>query len=115
YSDADHIETEIQVFSEFSFAHQLFQISVGRGDDACVRMQCLCAANTLKSTLFAHHSQEFHLSAGIDFADLIEKNRAAAGLFEATDTAFMGAGEGAAFMPEQFAFEQRRRQRRAMD
>ena len=39
-------------------------------------------------------------------ADLVEKDRAAVGLLEAADAPGVGAGERAAFVAEQFAFEQ---------
>ena len=51
---------------------------------------------------------------GIDLANFIEKNRAAVRLLEPADAAFVRAGKRAAFVTEQFALEQRRRQRRAM-
>jgi len=40
------------------------------------------------------------------FRDFIEKQGAVGSGFEASDTAFPGAGEGAFFVPEQFAFDQ---------
>ena len=36
----------------------------------------------------------------VDFADFVEENRAAIGLFEASDAPLMRAGKGAAFVAE---------------
>src|SRR5205085_5329942 len=72
-------------------------------------------AYSFKRALFAHHPKQFHLRAGIDLADLIEEDRAAARLLETPDPAFVRTGERAALVSKQLALEQLRRQRRAMD
>ncbi len=50
-----------------------------------------------------------------NFADLVEKQRAAIGEFESPDAIAHRAGEGAADVAEEFAFEQFARDRRAID
>src|SRR5262249_32197844 len=44
-----------------------------------------------------------------NIADFVEKNGAPVRQFESADSLSDGAGEGAFFMPEQFAFQQARR------
>ncbi len=42
----------------------------------------------------------------VDFANFIEEERPALGLFKAADALLMGPGKGAFFVPEEFAFQQ---------
>ena len=51
---------------------------------------------------------------GVDVADFVQENGAAIRLLEPSDPAFVRAGERAALVAEQFAFEQLRRERCAM-
>ena len=64
------------------------------------------AAEPLEA-FFLKHAQEFDLGAGGHVADFIQKNGAMVGLFEPADALRVRAGEGAAFVAEQFAFQQR--------
>ncbi len=64
---------------------------------------------------FLEHAQEFGLGAGSEVADFVEENGAAVRLFEAPDPPRLRAGEGAAFVAEQFALEQGLRDGRAVD
>ena len=78
-----------------------------------VRRQSLVRADALKSS-FTQKAQQFHLDRSVNLADLVEKQRAALRLLKPADAPFVRAGERAAFVAEQFAFQQRRRERRAM-
>ncbi len=60
------------------------------------------------------HAQKLHLQLDRHVADLVEEERAAAGGLEAADAAFVGAGERAALMAEELAFEEVARDRRAV-
>ena len=53
------------------------------------------------------HAQQLDLRAGRHVADFIQENRAVIGLLEPADAPQFGAGERAAFVAEQFAFQQR--------
>ena len=53
------------------------------------------------------HAQELGLHGGVHLADFVEQERALVGLLELADLAFGGAGEGALFVAEELAFEQR--------
>ena len=114
HGDVHDVETEIEIVAKFSLLHQLREVLVRGGDEAHIGAQELVAAHALEGALFADHAQQFHLRARIDLADFVEKNRAAIRLLEAPDAPFVRAGERAAFVAEQFAFEQGRRKRRAM-
>ena len=61
------------------------------------------------------HAQELDLGAQAQVADFVEKNGAVVGLLEAAHAAGVRAGEGAAFVAEQFAFQQGFRNGRAVD
>jgi hypothetical protein len=52
------------------------------------------------------HAQEFRLQGRRQFADLIQKNRAAVRLLEAPDPLLVRPGEGALLVAEELAFEQ---------
>jgi len=54
------------------------------------------------------------LNRRVNFADFIEKQGAALRLLETADAALVRAGERALFVAEQFAFQQRRRERGTM-
>src|ERR1700704_2837530 len=51
----------------------------------------------------------------MEIADLVEKDRAVMRRFELSDLELVRAGEGAPLVPEQLAFEQLARHRRAVD
>src|SRR5207249_12118263 len=65
----------------------------------------LRSADTLKGLLL-EDAQEFHLRVGRQVADFIEEERALVRLLEAPDAPLVRASERAAFVAEQFAFEQ---------
>ena len=52
-------------------------------------------------------AQHLGLRGGGHFADFVEKERALMGLLELADAAAVGPGEGAAFVAEQLALQQR--------
>jgi hypothetical protein len=65
--------------------------------------------------VFLQHPEQFDLDIQGNFADFVEKNRAAIRQFETTDAFGDGAGERAFFVAEQFTFNQAGRQRGAVD
>ena len=75
--------------------------------------QRLVGADALKGA-FAQKAQQLHLDGRVNLADFIQKQRPALRLLEAADAPLVRAGERALFVAEQFALQQRRRQRRAM-
>src|SRR5436190_2051102 len=76
------------------------QIAMGRGDDADIGADRLPAANGGELALL-QYAQQAGLRLGRHIADLVEEQRAAGGLLEASLVARGGASEGAAFMAEE--------------
>ena len=64
---------------------------------------------------FFQHAQQLGLAAEAQVADFVQKQRAAGGQFEFAGSRFVGVGKGALFVTEQFAFQQRFGDRRAVD
>ena len=60
------------------------------------------------------HPQKLRLDPRAHLADLVEKQRALVGGFKLSGLALGGAGEGALFVAEQFALQERLRQGRAV-
>ncbi len=105
HGDLDDIQAKVEVVAEFSLRNELREILVGRGHEANVGMDGLVAAYALKGA-FANGAKDLHLSVLIDFSDLVEEERASAGLFKATDTSLEGACEGAFFVPKKLTFKE---------
>ena len=78
---------------------------MGRRDQPDVGADGLRAAKTLEFVLLKH-AQQLGLQFRRNVADLVQEQRALVRQFEASDPLVDGAGESAAFMPEEFAFEQ---------
>ncbi len=112
--DHDHAQTVIKVFTKLFFADGALQVAMRGGDDAHIHGDRFLAAEALQA-FFLKHAHEFHLRAGRHVANLVEENRAAVRLLEAADAPQFRAGERAALVAEQFAFEQRFGNRRAVD
>src|SRR6266540_763797 len=112
--DSDDAQAVEQVFAEILVLDSRFEIAVGGRQDADVHRDVLSGAQALDGP-FLKYAQKLGLSAGIEVADFVEKQRAALGLLEAADTARLRAGEGAAFVAEQFALQQRFRDGGAVD
>ena len=106
--DGDDTEAEEEIGAEFFLADEIFEIFVGGGDEADIHLDGGIAADAFEGAFFAEDAEEFDLGGGIDFADFVEEKRATVGLFEAADAAFHGPGEGAAFVAEEFTFEELR-------
>ncbi len=90
-----------------------FQIAVARGEDARVGADFAVGADALKPPVL-RHAQQFRLQARRHFQNLIQKNRAAVRFFKPADAHCAGAGERTFFVAEQFAFQQRFGNRRAI-
>ena len=112
--DRHHVEAEEQILAEQSLSDQLLEIMVGRGDDAHIGGDQGAAADG-GVFAFLQNAQQPGLRFQRHVADLVEKQAAALGLLEPPDMTGIGAGEGAALMPEQLAFDQLARYRRHVD
>src|SRR5438477_11779764 len=100
HGDTHDVETKIKIIAKFSFPHQLLKVLVRRRDHPYIRTQGLAATDAFEGALLAHHPQQFHLRAGIDLSDFIEKNGAAISLFEPSDPPLVRARKSAALVPK---------------
>jgi len=78
---------------------------IGGRQHAHIHRNRLPAAKPLEG-FFLKHAQQFDLCAERHIADFIQKNGAVISLLEASDALRRRAGERAAFMAEQLAFQQ---------
>jgi hypothetical protein len=91
----------------------LQQIAVRRRDHPHVDADELFAAQPLKRMSF-QNAQQLGLAGLAHFSDFIQEQRAAVRAFELADVSPVGAGERAGLVAEQFAFQQRLAERRAV-
>ena len=99
-------EPVVQVGAKAAGAHFFGQLAVGGGNDAYIHMALLIRPQALQLAVL-QYPQQLGLHAERQFADLIEKQRAAIGQFELATARAGRAGEGAAHVAEQLAFHQR--------
>ena len=104
-ADGDDVEAVEEVFAELAGADGLAEVAVGGGDDADVGADGGAAADG-GELAFLEDAEEPGLGFGGHVADLVEEEGAAGGLFEAALGAVHGASEGAAFVAEEFAFDE---------
>ena len=112
--DAHDVEPVKQILAELFRGDGGFERLVGRGDDAHVHLDRLVAADALERAGL-QHAQNFRLRGGRHVADFVEENRALVALLEFADALQGRAGERAAFVAEQFAFQQLFGNRGAID
>ena len=103
--DANDVQAVQQVFAEQVFLDARLEILVRRGDDAHVDLDRQLAADAIELA-FRQHAQQARLQLRRHVADLVEEQRAAVGLLEASAAQFGRAGERALLVAEQFRLEQ---------
>ena len=102
----DDVQAVIQVFTELAGLGQVFQVAVGRGDQAHIDL--LRLHRTYAAYLaFLQHTQQSSLGFQRQFANFIEEQRTAIGGLHQAGAPGAGAGERAFFVAEQFGFDQR--------
>ena len=112
--DRKHVQSKIEVLAESPGRHLVAECPVGRRNDAHVDVQRPIATDALELPLL-QDTQEFALQLQGYLADLVEKQRAAIGKLEATDTVTMRTCKSAFDMAKELAFEQLLRDRGAVD
>ncbi|QJE81303.1 Uncharacterized protein PA52Ts1_6347 [Pseudomonas aeruginosa] len=110
----DHVEAVEQVLAELALGDHRAQVAVGRGKDAHIGAAGHRIADAFVF-LVLDEAQQLGLQGQREVADLVEEQGAAVSLADPAQGAFGGTGEGAATVPEQFAFHQFGGQRRAVD
>ena len=104
---AEDVEAEVEVAAEGAVGDRRLQIAIGGGQDADVDVHALGAAHRT-DFLFLDGAQQLGLQVDGQFADLVEKHGAAVGDGEQSFLGANRAGEGAAHVAEELAFDQRR-------
>ena len=87
---------------------------MGGGHNAHIHLHRLVVAHPLQLAAL-HKAQQLGLQRQRHLADLVQKQRAAVGGFDAPRAPLHRAGKGAARMAKEFGFKQRFRNRRAID
>ena len=113
-ADGEGVHAVEQVAAEDALADLLVEVGVGGGDDADIDLDLLAAADALDD-LVLQEAQQLDLQGMRQVADLVEEQRAFVGALDLADGLLHRAGEGAAFVAEQFAFQQVFRDGAAVD
>src|ERR1700722_4816803 len=113
-SDRKDIQTVVQIDSKLAFRHHLSEILIGRRHDPNIDSGGLRTPKPFEFLLL-NHAQELRLKFQRQFANLVEKERASIGSLKAPHSLGNGSSECAPLMTEQFAFEERGRNRRTVD
>ena len=103
--DGEDVEAVVEVLSEVAFADGGFEVSVGGADDADGGFSCFVGAEAFEFA-FLEDAEDFDLDGGGEVADFVEEERAVVGLFDVSVACSSGAGEGAFFVAEEFAFDE---------
>ena len=101
----ENIQAIIKVGPEFPGGDHARQIAAGRRHYSHIDPHGLTAANAFEFLLL-QHAQQLGLQLKGNVSDFVEKQRAAMGHLEASGPSATAPGERAAFMTEQFAFDQ---------
>jgi hypothetical protein len=76
--DGENVQSVIEIFPEFSFSYELFQIPVCRGDNPDVHLYACITAEALENP-FLQDAQQLCLNSRREVADFIEENGAVVG------------------------------------
>ena len=112
--DLEHVEAVVEVLAKLPLLERGLEVAVGGGDDAHVGLQSAGTADALELALL-EDAQELRLQERAHLGDLVEEERAAGGLLDATDLARDRAGERALLVAEQLRLEELLGQRGAVD
>src|SRR6185295_17952476 len=95
----------IKILAESAFANGYLEIDVGRGYHSYIHGNFPGAAKTIVRDP-VQHAQQFDLSLGIEFADLVEKQRSATGCLKQTGFQAVRPAESALLITEQLTLDQ---------
>src|SRR5437016_7795896 len=111
--DGADVQAVVQVVAERALPHHVGEIAVGGGDDPDVDADRVGGADALDLAVL-EHAQQLHLHAERQLADLVEEDGAPVRRLEEALAVAVGAGEGAAQVPEELALEERGGERGAV-
>src|SRR6478735_6952020 len=114
YLDDDLGQPVIEVLAELRLLDLRLEALVRRTDDAHVDRDLLPSADALDHALL-QEAQQLRLQRRRQVADLVEEQRPAIRGLDLAERLLRGAGERALLVSEELAFEQRFRNRRAVD
>ncbi len=100
----DSVDSEEKIFAEIACLGFFNELRIGCAEQANVNSPSLRRAHALKFTGLKH-PQQLGLLAQRNIGNLIEEKRAAVGQLKTADAVRTGVGEGALYVPEDFAFE----------
>ena len=110
----DHVQPVVQVLAELAVCDHPSEVAVGGGDHAHVHLDRVRVADPLELALL-QHPQQLHLQRRAHRPDFVEEQRAFVRLLEAALPVADRAGERPAHVAEELRFEQRFRNRAAVE
>jgi hypothetical protein len=111
YENIDRLQAIIEITAKLLLFNGLLEVAVGCGHYLNINRDLLGGAKASKSSRL-EEPQKLYLHVQRQFADLIEKEHSAVGLFESADGCLLRIREGAARIPEQLRLDQLSRERR---
>jgi len=114
YHDRENAQAEEKIFTKMARGDSGLEIGVGKSDQAGLNTKSFGPAETLEGALLKD-AQEFALRFRRERGDFIEDDGSFAAEFEAAEFAFDRSGEGASLVAEEFALDEMRRQRSAIN
>ena len=105
YGERDGGDAEVKVFAKEFFADAGGEIAVGGDDDADVHVDGLRAANSFEAA-FLEDPEKLGLAGQRELANFVKEESATLGEFDFANFAVAGSGEGAAFVTEEFVFNE---------
>ena len=113
--EPDDVQPEVQILAERARGDLRLQVAIGRGDQPHVDARVGAIGADALDLTGLEESQQHDLHARAHLADFVEEHRAVRRHFEQTGLVAIRAGETAADVTEEFGFEQRVRQTRAVE
>ena len=104
--DVEDVEAVVEVGAQVAFGNGVRGVAVGGGQHAHVHVLLGARAQAAQLALLKN-AQQLGLGADGHFADLVQQQRAAGGQLEAAGAPLGRAGEGALFVAEDLAFDER--------
>src|SRR5260370_29487418 len=109
-----NVQPEKKIFAKAAGLHGGGKIDVGESDEASFDTQGFRASEAFERALL-QNAQKFSLRSGRERGNFIENDGAVAAELETAEFALDRTGKSAAFVPEEFAFDQLGRKAGAVD